>query len=499
MYNNLPELPYIETSFIPLCLGKQNRMIRSYYDIYYRELPIMDHGYQPLTEQQYVNILFNNMGFTRAPKASMWDPMSDGIEVCQKTEKLDLPFTRYPLSIDQKYDSLEKLLDCIKIWNKGTIEKGDILNQDQSFKLPGNEQLSYYQDKKFKLSRTWTLEKNVPFSTGNIWIRRLFNLNPYLDRKYFEYCIRKFRLYSQQIFVDDPCILFNIALVDTAIILAMIKKAEISSMRTVADKYYRGQVFYVSDYDHVCQFVIDLKENFKVLVDKFNNEGFEGFFDFNWNTLTPNIETKFELPYDDHGSFYPEKVKIPYTNPEGKMNLLEGNMSVVLESLDTYNKKLFVFNIPLDEDIIKYTNNRIDFESIPTNIPKMYKTQSGETIKNPTIDNIVRRSFCILRQLEEAEPSIYKELEEYKLIISKTFFYNELIFGLYSPFHNLFILCFDDMSFYMLDPESALQLFYERYGVKVQLEEDEINRFNLRNPAYVPYLGPSEITSINQS
>lgn len=487
---NLPELSYLDTSFIPLCIGKKNVNIRSFYDIYYKELPIMDYGYNPLTKQQYVNILFNNMGFCKAPKESLWDPMSDGVELCHKTEKLDLPFTRYPLAIDQKLDTLERVLDCIKIWTKGTIEKGDIINESKSFSLPNDMDLSYLQDKKFKLSRNYKLEKNVTFSTGNIWLRRLYNLNPNIDRRYFESCIRKFRLYSQQIWIENPCIIFNIALVDTKIILAMIKKAEISSMRKVADKYYNGEIFYVSDYDHVCEFVNDLKVNFDILVSKFNNEGFNGFIDVDLESLAPCIKTKFELTYDKNGNFHPNNnFHLTENN-----NLLEGKISSILESLDTFNKKVFIFNIPLNQDILNYINQKIDLDSFPANISKTYKTEE-KIIKNPVLLNVLRRSFCVLRQLEESEPKMFDELNEYKLIISKTFFHNELIYGLYSIFHNLFIICFDDMSFYILDPHSAIKLYYKKYNIKVKLEEDEINRIKglNNNQAYVPYIGEEEL------
>lgn len=436
---------YGDGDFMIVKVGNTSREIRSYNSIAQAEMPIMEKGYQVLSQQGYMDILFYNLGYGKSPNYKLWDPLTMSIEDCIKDQEFKFPDTINQLILPPADKcTLYDLLNVIDKWFKGSIEKGSVVVEDKSFNI--------IKDKDGNTIRDCSVA-NEMYATANIFKKRLHEICPSINKGYFIKCIHKFTEYSKQIKLprNNQYNMFSVALMNPKFIMDAIKDAEIRAADELLNGY-GNQYLYISDYDKAVEFRLKLWENFSIIEDKFIKQGFSGFADN--NGMTPSVSSNMVIP------------SVPFNY----LNILEMDLGETLQRMNIPDKRRFIFNIPLEPAIMRYIDLHFDTESIPDRIPKTVTDPlSHLQIKNPTITNTLRRIFVVLRQLEKYDPQFFMDLfgKEGRLTLTNSLFINESIFSLYSITHQANIVCSDDMTFTIIPATSCIEYYKTHFNISV--------------------------------
>lgn len=437
-------------------IGGVTRHIASFNDIARREPTDVRIGGQYFTPNNYLSILMNNFGYNKRPENMDW--MNEGvpIENVPKTVPLDYSPTRNALAIKHDRMLLFDLLTVIYFWGRGRIEYGYILDEDNSFKFPPKNEMLYclQNNIEIKLSAAISTEK-VHWCISDILTRRLHNICPHINKEYHFNCIRNFKGYAKQIWIDNPTPVFISAMIDPTILMTIIRNSEIEACKIVNERYgqykaMRPDVEVAAEFSNI---LTEKLNHLKAIYKKYGASGFvsmvreEYVIDTNQNII---MNSAMALNVDKYDRI--------------------GELKTVEE------KRKFIDDIEVDSNLIKNISKYLDFESLPDYVTKrkQVRDELGNTITEYTdvYYSTMRRLGSVFEQMSVYYPS--KVDSASKWIMSKPFFINGDAFGLYNQTFKEFLLAFPDVTWKICDSREAIKTYKDRYGMDVLLDADEL-------------------------
>ena len=224
----------------------------------------------PMNYHQYLSILFNNLGYdATVPNTCNFQ---FNIDQFIRSESLDLPDTgkenliiRFDNQRRMYIMSLYEVLMIIRNLVRFGPEKGKLLDYNKISKLPSKEEIQFAVENKIKIKRkVYYKDDVVVWDRADMFFRRFNNINPKLDRMYFDNNVWYFEDFSKYIKISNPLILFYTALVNPDILLNIIRQTEIESVRKVwneSDKSTPLILFEVKRFVKDFQCILDAKLN----------------------------------------------------------------------------------------------------------------------------------------------------------------------------------------------------------------------------------------------
>lgn len=432
------------------------RIIASYEDILKMKL-----GYGKLiTPEQYLSMLFNNMGYSLRPDNC--DEIKALIPINQISilKYFQFPEMKYcqDLVFAQNKTSLKQFINVVKNWIVGEMERGHILDMCNSFKFPSTHELEFNIKNNINMERNGKTKSRIDYwNTSDIFIRRLYNISPKIDKEYFNKCIIDFWNISDKIQLYQPWICFISCLINPDLFFNMIRNAEKEAFNFEYDKLqndYKYSIL-ITDEQLLKPFEIFLNLQVLYLLKIFKEKGYEGF-------ILPHIQDKTDI--------------ISAQSP-----------------IDTENYTTIGSDIQLDQNTINNINNQI-FRTVLDGDHKSYILQyvdanSLNILNELGENNIVRRNsykklYYTIMQIKQYNPELLNRKE--KFLFSSPFYVNQEIFALYHKQRNTFFIAFPDLVLREMSPKKAIE-FYKKYlGMDIKLNSKEM--MDSYDSAAVPFI-----------
>ena len=411
----------------------------------------------PLNKFQYSCLLLNNLGYNKCVSDTSWLDKKVPIENIIKDVPLDYPITKNQLMLNNTNGTnLWDLLCVIRIWGRGPMEQGIILDAENSFILPSQNEIKFNLENGILIKRSAaTLASPTWWSTSDVITRRLHNICPHINKTYFHNCIRKFPEYAKQIIVKKPFVVFAAAMVDPNIVMSMIRNSELMAAQKI-NKLYDGYTALRPDYEMAVEFGKQLETKIEHLSNIYHKYGAQGFLTMIRTEakpistmLTSNNEAPVTPTISDEDDF---------------------------SHLSIEEKRASVNDIQIDGAAKNEIFTYVDRKSFPDYLVEsaLVRDERGNTVKKyderfyPTLKRIHR----ILTQLGIYYPEMLNAKE--KWIVSKPFYKNADAFGLYNRAEGVFLLAFPDMEIKILSPKEAVEAYKDKYGDKVLLDPEEL-------------------------
>lgn len=429
-------------------IGGLERHIASYEHMLLKEHGSLEMDTGPITTLQYLSCLFNNLGYDKCPQDFIWLKQHMDIEEIAKTEVFDYPITKNPLMIMKDYN-LFALMMCIRNWIRAGIERGHILDANKSFRLPNRKEIEYCIQNRMKVFRSVILRPKIEsWDKADILWRRLYNLNPAIDKEYFEYHIVNFESYSKQIKIPDTRPLFVSVLADPNILLSSIKQAEIEATSIVHSKHPNLSIALLDEIEIVREFQKIFLNKVLKITNIFRNRGIRGFI----------------------GEGYKSVKLVPGRIPSLGMNInlispiYMGQNRIVDQSIigEVFYQ---IANIPFDGDTMAIVTKYIDSNSL--------KFLDKMGYDNPIRIATYKRLFYTIEQLKNTHAELLNPRERF--VLSEPFYVDPDIFGLYSKKRNKFYLSSRDLILREMDPQEAIEYYQNFLGIYVELDPNEVS------------------------
>ena len=138
-----------------IIIGGVRRGIATYYDL--KKLVPVDSktGYGGLSTNQYISLLFNNLGYNKRPKDLTWLENEVPVENVPKTDPLVEVYSPYAvLKVEPKGMKLSELFACIHNWSRIQNEEGYCIDPQESYKLPPNNEILYDIEHQIMIKKT---------------------------------------------------------------------------------------------------------------------------------------------------------------------------------------------------------------------------------------------------------------------------------------------------------------------------------------------------------
>lgn len=404
-------------------------------------------GFTPLSMFQYNSILFNNLGYKYVPSNIDWIKKGRSIEEVSKdtlnNSLKDEPITIHLTRIIDNMD-LKSILEIIKFWIIGDIERGNLLDVYKSFDIPEEKEVLNCIENNFEIKRKSVVEKKLSYWTSaDILTRRKYYLNPNVNEKYFIYCIKGFENYLDQIIVIDPIAIFTSALIDPDILMSSIRNAEIEACKYVSDNDCFGYAAFIDDYNCILKFVELFRKKMIHISNIFRKQGAIGFAYASINNKKNKKEITKEEAYKAVG----------YLNmsatTDGFANMTEQEQAILQTKQEIAN-----YNI---KDIKKEVFKYIDRNSIPKEIgdPKVGKNGTQEYSQD--YYNLIRKLYYVIDFLNQNYPEMLDSKDRLKM--SDAFYVNPDVFALYCKSLDTFVYTNDRMTIERFGPKQMIDIF----------------------------------------
>lgn len=458
-----PNVQLIHPQFITI--GGVRVPIVPFQELYQIEYEASEGRNYNFNVDNYTDFLFHNLGYINKPTPEILNTWmndlsgSTSIENLPKNKRITaLLAVASKIKIQPDGMSLNDLLDCIYFWGRGVFRQGLILDEETSFISPSLEEIRYKMENNIEIELLY-YTSNQFWSKSNIWAERAHNICPEIDYEYFNHCIHKFSTYANQIQVKTPISVFVSAIINPSILFTIIRDCEIQAAKNIAKN--KNQYRYTSllkDEDKIRAFIPLFDERIKILDDMFKQHGAKAFVDY----------VKEEIV-----SFNMSKL----LHPQADLNIQQER-----KALDEWNsksleeRKKFIDQVECNEANLTYIFSHILKESIPKKVLEMYTVIDDRGNKVNRLSylyySFMRRIFNILKQLD----SYYPELVRGKntLMISKPFFVDDTLFGLYHPDEKLIVIADRTYHFTIMTLQDAIQFYWDKYGIRVLLDPIEI-------------------------
>lgn len=438
--------------------NNQIRNVKSYEDIIKMKL---SHQYKVISPQEYLSLLFYNLGYTHRANNFMELNNLYPLENIYLNQEFTFPTGDYwNLLINQNSDTLYHTLYVIQNWiiNKD-IERGHILDVNKSFIRPSDEELKFNLKNNISTSRTGDVKTETDYwNRNNFFIRRLYNISPKIDKEYFSKCIINFTKISKTIKIWCPWIVFVSCLVDQDLFFNAIRTAE----KEAYDYVYKMQEekncitpILITDKQLAKPFELFLNKQIAHLVNIYEKHEYQGFI-----INKPQVEqdiVKTQLPVDTSN----------YTTI--------GN-NIILDQNTINNINNQIFGTTLDGDHKSYILQYVDSNSLNV------LNELGE-------DSIVRKNtykklYYTIMQIKESVPELLNRKN--KFLFSSPFYINQEIFALYHKTRNTFFVTFPDLILREMSPKKAIEFYKTYLNIDVKLDSKEM--MDSYDSPSVPYI-----------
>lgn len=422
---------------------------------------------------QYLSIFWNNLGFLECPET--FKDLEGGKEILEieRTAVIDYPITFLPLMFKKNGAALWNLLEAIKYWIYSPMKKGHLLDLRRSFNYPDKNELKFLIENKMMIKYSSSVEVEESFwKSSNIWMSRLHNLNPLINKHYFNNCLHKFEKYAKYIKIESPCAVFATALVNPDIVMSMIRNAEMKGAE-IANEKYGGYYTLRQDYDMVGIFASLLNLKFSHLDNIYRNHGFKGLLILNKN-FCRNVEGQVVLenkPNEYAGLnmnlSLGDGVIINYENkefihPDGSYD----------EFAMAEDKKAFIDSIVLGPEEKNFVFKYLDKESIPEILLNKKVYSDGSREDSELYVNTIKRLYVTIKQIEFYFPEYLDTTD--KMILSNQFYLDNDRFCLFNRITNQFIVVNTEYKSYILSPVETVRYYKDKYNIEVPLDNDEM-------------------------
>lgn len=433
-------------------IGGQDCHIMSYMRLRHLEQGDPAKGIEPLSIHQYLSMLFNNLGYKKCPKDMNWMTNKEPIENVPRDQVIDYPITQRPLMINQEGMNLLSLLELIKYWCRGPIEKGYVLDMPKSFQLPPEMAIEFSLQNGIAIKRSAsTIAKIQYWPISDILTRRSHNIVPMINSHYHNNCIRKFEEYAKQITVENPCAVFAACIVDSNILMSAIRNAEIKAAEE-ANSIYKGYTALRKDYDTVLKFIPIFKKKIDHIANIYRRNGAKGFVQIINKTLH-NINPTSALT---------QKMELSDVEPED-----------TFDKMTLEERKKIVNSIKLTGEEIGFIYNYVSKKSFPEFLTKNIPGVSTTAPKyNKLYYPTLRRIYHILQKIKKTFPDLLNPKE--KFIVSHPFYISPESFALYLKSENTFFVALPTMEFIIATPKQAIEQYKEIHNKDVLLDSDEM-------------------------
>lgn len=440
-----------------ILLGRKEIQIASLESLNNEELKRGNRNY--LTEHQYLSLLYNNLGYEKCPNTSDFITKGISLEYADMNSVLDYPITKAKLMINKNGTTLFDLLTCISMWGRGPIEKGYIIDENKSFILPSELEIKYHLENGIIIKRSFFKYPESQFwRSTDIFVKRLHNLIPSINKDYFDLCIRKFKDYSKQIIIYDPCVIFALALINPDALMTTIRDCEMEAAKEI-NKSYNGYSALRTDYDTVLLFVELLQKEIQKYASIYYKNGPEGLV----NKVVPVIPANRVVA----------NMKIDNDLSQEK----------IFDNMKPQDIFKYVQNIELNEDEKEFMYKYFNKNSMPKFLTEVIKLKDENGEYQDTYDHryipTLKRIYYTLNRINDKFPQMLEAKS--KFILSESFYIDANKFALYNPDLYQYVLCFDDMSNEICEPKEAVNKYKELYNITILLDENELGSNNLES------------------
>lgn len=414
-----------------------------------------------LTPHQYLSCLFNNLGYDRCPVDFLWLENNIDVENVEKSQVFDYPITRNAMMITKNYD-LFSLIMCIKNWIISNIEKGHVLDPNKSFLLPSSNEIQYNMSNRIKILRSAVLKPKVEsWNKCDIFWRRLYNLNPSIDKEYFEKQLVHFEFWSKHVIIHNARFLFISALVDPDILLSIIKQSEIEATTNIHNMYPN--------------IPIALLDEKKIFIE--------------FNRIFLDKANKIETIYRNKGirGFVKDKYKI-YNVDNDRVTTLGSEVNLIYP-IDLYSnivgqdilREIYrqIMTIQIDGEIISFINKYVDWNSLK------FVDRMQDEYKYATY----RRLYYTLKQMENYKKELLNPKD--RLIFSESLYINYDNNAIYSRKASKFYVASSDLILREMSHTEVIKYYNTYLGISVELDPNEIGN-SIESPP-VPYIDLDEL------
>lgn len=448
--------------FVSIKLKNQSTLVRSNDSITEFSNKRNDSS-NTLLEDDYLTILFSNLGFKNHPdKNDNW--WMNGIEsnLVKSNRLLSDVRKEYDEVIVHKTETLNDILKKINFWFYSEVKNGFLIDLENSFEID-EKKIMYNQQHHITSNLSFLLtEDEYYWDAAEILSTRLYDLNPDINKDYFEFCIRDEELLLSTK-INNPYICFLICAINPDILFSIIRRSEINACIDTFREKNLDSYALLDDNDSITKFesyVNNLLNTWWEVYLKFGVSGLEYINDWNMK----NQEEK------DNQALYDKLYRIDHITPRRVMDIMD-NFDKMIDDfslLSEYQKEYLFTNMVMNESKYMFVNKRVDMRFIP----KVLEEDSN------LLEMVYRRLYICLTQIEKYYPDILDD-ECGKLTIMENGFINPTQFCLYNKKYNCFIILQNkvlpttgEMSKFVTEihsPKSTVRFYLENYNIYFKL------------------------------
>lgn len=399
-----------------------------------------------LTQLQYNSILFGNLGYKKCPKDLSWIEMGIPVEDVNKTEDLDTNnITTRALFIRDEC-TLGKILEISANFIKGGVERGNIINPE-SLSQKDSKDIQFNMDHNLEVGRNFTImSKMVYWDKNNLFIRRLFNITPNIDKEYFKAALSKFADVIRYVKLENPYIIFTAMIIDPDIVLNLIREAEIEATNVVCQRFNTNREN-IEELKIEVEFIKIITLKLRRLYNIYNRYGIAGF-----NTHRENNDVLGNVEYH----ILPQ----PFVNTNTLIN------NARRDTIQYWSQEVLAQPLSGRQKDRVYAN--VDRESCM--FLEEFKT-------NPDYESIYKNLYLVLDLIDESNPELL--VRSNKLVFSRSFYVNPEIFALYDreakEYFAIRILINPlRVEYANIKLFDMVKYYKDRYGLDTSIDQNEV-------------------------
>ena len=476
---------------VEISLGGEKREIASYDLI--MKYQLMNQDTEIITPFQYQTCIFNNMGFIKCPANSYWMKQRIDMELSDQTEMFDQPMPKIPMIILGKDLKLSFLLDLIKVWAKGEVKNGHLINLEKSFSNKRDYEFCLKNNLQMKIG--YTIEQEIgSWDSSDVVVERLHQLNPIVDKDYFENCLCNFEAISKVTTVQYPYVMFALGIINPDIVMSVIKQAEMDTAKEITTKEFNGiQNMTAQSPNALPLFQNKLNELLGECNKIYSKYGIRGLIILNRIYKRGDKIDKDQLVQESikekmmYGRDLVEKEQANTSFVDiGNLELFDGlpngeakESFVITQETTSYNnsdnkgrerKRYEINSVNHFENVIKkYVFDRVDDETkFPEVIDLKHRNENSYEYKKTLF-----RLYVLLKYI--VDPKYGKVLEGDKLVLSNNFYIDYSNFALYIPSMNLYMYVDRDYNVDFMTPSEIVKYYNNKFGGNHFIDIEEID------------------------
>lgn len=470
------------SNYVEIILGGEKRKIASYDFILRNQLRNNDNPI--ISPFQYQTCLFNNFGFIHCPENSYWIKQGIPLELVDQIEVFDQPIASIPVIILGENPRLSFMLDVINLWGYGELKNGHILDEEKSFNSKRDYEYCLAHNIQMKIGYNVDQEE-YSWNSADIRTERLHQLNPMIDREYFENNLIDFNGLTRSTFVKYPYAMFAMGIINPDMVMSIIRDAEKETAREITRTEFNGilnQAIYSQR--AIPMFQNKLNEQLEQINYIYSTYGIRGLIILNRVFTTeevPSLEDICQQSMKErtmYGNDLLEKEKYQLMFASGDIRIFdnlpngEAKDEYVL-SMETNKKNQYGeedlqsithYESRIKRIVFNYIDDTIFPEAIDLGNPKMDSYEYKRTMF---------RLYVLIKYI--LDPKYGKVLDGKRLILSKNFYIDQSNFSLYVPSMNAYLYVDQDYNIDFMSPSELVKYYNNNFDGKYFIDPDEID------------------------